>query len=187
MIDTGSLRRGLVIDMDGELLRVTEYQHVKQGRGSAFVRLTLKNLKSGATTTQTFQAGAKFNPVRLETVRAQFLYADEMFYNFMDVDTFEQFQLDADTLGSAVQYLTEEAVIELLTHEGHAIDVELPTSVELEVTETEPGFRGDTATGGNKPATLETGLTVTVPLFVSIGERIRVDTRTGEYVERVTS
>lgn len=187
MIDTGSLRRGLVVDMDGELFRVAEFQHVKQGRGSAFVRLTLKNLRTGSTTSQTYQAGAKFTSVRLERVRAQFLYADEAFRYFMDVDTFEQFQLDAETLGPAVNYLTEEMVIELLTHEGQAIDVELPTAVELEVTETDPGFRGDTATGGSKPAKLETGLSVTVPLFVSIGDRIKVDTRTGEYLERVTS
>lgn len=187
MIDTGSLRRGLVIDMEGELLRVSDFQHVKQGRGSAFVRLTLKNLRSGATTTQTYQAGTKFAAVRLERIRAQYLYADEAFYYFMDVDTFEQFQLDAETLGPAVSYLSEEMVIELLTHDGQAIDVELPTAVELEVTETDPGFRGDTATGGSKPAKLETGLSVTVPLFISIGDRIKVDTRTGEYLERVSS
>ena len=187
MIDTGSLRRGLVIDIDGELLRVSDFQHVKQGRGSAFVRLTLKNLRSGATTTQTYQAGTKFASVRLERIRAQYLYADEAFYYFMDVDTFEQFQLDAETLGPAVSYLSEEMVIELLTHDGQAIDVELPTAVELEVTETDPGFRGDTATGGSKPAKLETGLSVTVPLFISIGDRIKVDTRTGEYLERVSS
>ncbi len=187
MIDTGDLRRGLVLDMDGELLRVAEFQHVKQGRGSAFVRLTLKNLRSGATTTQTFQGGSKFNPVRLERIRAQYLYSDEAFYYFMDADTFEQFQLDRETLGPAIDYLTEEMVIEMLTHDGQAIDVELPTAVELEVTETEPGFRGDTATGANKPATLETGLSVTVPLFVSIGDRIKVDTRSGSYLERVSS
>lgn len=187
MIDTGGLRRGLVIDMDGELLRISEFQHVKQGRGSAFVRLTLKNLRTGSTTTQTFQGGTKFTPVRLERVRAQFLYSDEAFYYFMDADTFEQFQLERDALGPAVDYITEEMVIELLTHDGQAIDIELPTAVELEVTETEPGLRGDTATGATKPATLETGLTVTVPLFVSVGDRIKVDTRSGEYLERVTS
>ena len=187
MIDTSGLRRGLVIDLDGELLRVSEFQHMKQGRGSASVKLTLKNLRTGSTTSQTFQGGSRFNPVRLERIRAQFLYADEAFYYFMDVDTFEQFQLDAETLGAAIDYLTEEMVIELLTHEGQAIDIELPTAVELEVTETDPGFRGDTATGGSKPAKLETGLSVTVPLFVTIGDRIKVDTRTGEYLERVTS
>ncbi len=186
MIDTGGLRRGLVIDIDGELLRVTEYQHVKQGRGSAFVRLSLKNLRTGSTTSQTFQAGSKFMPVRLERVRAQYLYADGDRHHFMDVDSFEQFELTEEVLGEALNYTTPNMIIELLTHEGHAIDVELPTAVELEVTETEPGFKGDTATGGSKPATLETGLKVQVPLFVSQGEHIKVDTRTGEYLERVS-
>lgn len=186
MIDTGDLRRGLVVDMDGELLRVSEYQHVKQGRGSAFVRLTLKNLRTGATTTQTFQAGSKFVPVRLERVRAQYLYADADRHHFMDVDTFEQFELTDELLGDALNYITPNMTIELLTHEGNAIDVELPTAVELEVTETEPGFKGDTATGGSKPATVETGLTVQVPLFVGQGEHIKVDTRSGEYLERVS-
>ena len=187
MIDTGGLRRGLVLDMDGELFRVAEFQHVKQGRGSAFVRLTLKNMRTGATTSQTFQGGSKFNPVRLERVRAQFLYSDEAFYYFMDADTFEQFQLERETLGETISYITEEMVIELLTHDGQAIDIELPTAVELEVAETEPGVRGDTATGATKPATLETGLKVTVPLFVTTGDRVKVDTRSGEYLERVTS
>ena len=187
MIDTGSLRRGLIIDMDGELLRVVEFQHVKQGRGSAFVRMTLKNLRSGATTSQTFQGGTKFTPVRLERVRAQFLYSDETFYYFMDTDTFEQFQLDGETLGDTINYITADSVIELLTHNDQAIDIELPTAVELEVVETEPGFRGDTATGGSKPAKLETGLNVTVPLFISEGDRIKVDTRSGEYLERVST
>jgi elongation factor P len=186
MIDTGDLRRGLIVEMDGELLRVTDFQHVKQGRGSAFVRLTLKNLRSGSTTTQTFQAGTKFTPVRLERIRAQYLYADE-FHHFMDVDTYDQFQLDAETLGSTMNYLTPQMVIELLTHEGDAIDIELPTAVELEVTQTDPGFRGDTATGGSKPAILETGLSVSVPLFISEGDHIKVDTRTGAYLERVST
>ena len=185
MIDTGSLRRGLVIEMDGELYRINEFHHNKQGRGSAIVRLVLKNLRTWATTTQTFQAGSRFNSVRLERVRAQFLYSDDQFYHFMDVDTFEQFQLDAETLGEATNYIVPDMVIELLTYEGEAIDIELPTAVELEVTQTDPGFRGDTATGGSKPAVLETGLTIQVPLFVSQGDRVKVDTRTGEYLERV--
>jgi len=187
VIETGDLRRGLVIEMDGELYRINEFAHNKQGRGSANVRLVLKNLRTGATTTQTFQAGSRFNSVRLERVRAQFLYADEEFYNFMDVDTYDQFQLDKETLGETVNYLVPDMVIELLTHEGNAIDIELPTAVELEVTQTDPGFRGDTATGGSKPAVLETGLTIQVPLFVSQGDRVKVDTRTGEYLERVSS
>lgn len=185
MIDTGDLRRGLIVEMDGELLRVTEYQHVKQGRGSAFVRLQLKNLRTGSTTTQTFQAGSKFTPVRLERIRAQYLYADDL-HHFMDVDTYEQFELDTETLGDTLDYIIPDQVIELLTHEGKAVDIELPTAVELQITQTDPGHRGDTATGGSKPATLETGITVSVPLFVNEGEKIRVDTRTGQYIERVS-
>ncbi len=187
MIDSGSLRRGQVLDMDGELLRIVDFQLVKQGRGSVTVRLSLKNLRSGSTTVQTFSGGTRFTSVRLERIRAQFLYADEAFHYFMDVDTFEQFQLDAETLGTTVSYLTPEMIIELLTHEGAAIDIELPTAVELQVAQTDPGFRGDTATGGSKPAVLETGLTVTVPLFVVEGDRVKVDTRTGSYLERVSS
>lgn len=186
MIDTGGLRRGLIIDMDGDLYRVGEYQHVKQGRGSAFVRLTLKNMKTGATTTQTFQAGSKFNAVRLERQRAQYLYSDDNLHNFMDVDSFEQIALDSETLGDNLSYLTQDLVLELLMHDGQPVDIELPTTVDLEVTRTDPGMRGDTAAGGSKPAVVETGITITVPLFINEGDTIRVDTRTGEYVERVT-
>lgn len=186
MIDTGSLRKGAIIEHEGELLRINEYQHVKQGRGSAFVRVTLRNIRTGSTVSQTFQAGTRFQSVRLERQRAQYLYADGAEYHFMDLDTFEQFVLDSETLGDALKYLKVEDTIDLLTHEGEAIDIELPITVNLEVTQTDPGYKGDTATGGSKPATLETGLVVTVPLFVTEGEIIKVDTRTGEYLERVS-
>lgn len=186
MIDTGSLRKGVIIEHDGELLRINEFQHVKQGRGSAFVRVTLRNIRTGSTVQQTFNAGTRFPVVRLERQRAQYLYADGDEYNFMDMDTFEQFMLDRETLGDALNYLKEEDSIDLLTHEGQPIDIEIPITVNLQVVQTDPGFKGDTATGGSKPATLETGLVVTVPLFVSEGEIIKVDTRTGEYLERVS-
>lgn len=186
MIDTGGLRRGLIIEMDGDLYRVGEYQHVKQGRGSAFVRLTLKNMKTGSTTTQTFQAGSKFNAVRLERQRAQYLYSDDNLHNFMDVDSFEQIALDSEALGDNLNYLTQDLVLELLMHDGQPVDIELPTTVDLKVTQTDPGMRGDTAAGGSKPAVVETGITITVPLFINEGDTIRVDTRSGEYVERVT-
>lgn len=172
--------------MDGELMRVTEFQHVKQGRGSAFVRLSLKNMRTGTTTTQTFQAGTRFQPVRLERVRAQYLYAEDDLHHFMDLDTFEQMAMNTETLGDSLNYTTPDMVIELLTHEGQPIDIELPTAVELEVTQTDPGHKGDTATGGSKPATLETGITISVPLFVNQGDKVKVDTRTGEYLERVS-
>jgi elongation factor P len=186
MIDTGSLRKGLTLDLNGELVRVIDYQHVKQGRGSAFVRLKLRNVRTGTTTEQTFQAGSRFQTARLERQRVQYLYSDHDQYHFMDVDTFEQQALDLETLGDAAKYLVENEVIDLLTYEGLPIDVELPTSVPLRVVETEPGFRGDTATGGSKPATLETGLTINVPLFIDADDVVRVDTRTGAYVERVS-
>jgi elongation factor P len=186
MIDTGSLRKGLTIDLNGDLVRIIDYQHVKQGRGSAFVRLTLRNVRTGSTTQQTFQAGSKFQTARLERQRVQFLYSDDDQYHFMDVDTFEQQTLDLDTLGEAPKYLVENEVIDLLTYQGTPVDVELPTSVTLQVVETEPGFKGDTATGGSKPATLETGLTINVPLFVNVGDAVKVDTRTGTYIERAS-
>lgn len=186
MIDTGSLRKGLTIDLNGDLVRITDYQHVKQGRGSAFVRLTLRNVRTGSTTQQTFQAGSKFQTARLERQRVQFLYSDDDQYHFMDVDTFEQQVLGPDTLGDAAKYLVENEVIDLLTYQGTPVDVELPTSVTLQVVETDPGFKGDTATGGSKPAKLETGLTINVPLFVNVGDAVKVDTRTGSYIERAS-
>jgi elongation factor P len=186
MIDTGELRKGIIIEHDGALQRIIDYAHVKQGRGSAFVRLTMRNLRTGSTTQQTFQAGSKFPLVRLERQRAQYLYAEDDHFNFMDVDSFEQFALDKDTLGDALSYIKEQDIIDLLTYQGEPIDIEIPITVNLAVTQTDPGLRGDTATGGTKPATLETGLTVNVPLFINEGDTLKVDTRTGQYIERVT-
>lgn len=186
MIDTGGLRKGLTLDYEGDLVKVIDYQHVKQGRGSAFVRLTLRNLRTGSTTQQTFQAGSKFQTARLERRRIQFLYADDGQYHFMDVDTFEQFPLNQETLGDTINYLVENEVIDLLTYEDQPVDVEAPITVNLEVTQTDPGVKGDTASGGTKPATLQTGVTVNVPLFINIGDVVKVDTRTGEYLERAS-
>ena len=186
MIDTGGLRKGLTLDYNGDLVKVVEYQHVKQGRGSAFVRLTLRNLRTGSTTSQTFQAGSKFQTARLERRRVQYLYAEDDQYNFMDVDSFEQFPLNKAMLGDTVNYLVENEVIDLLTYQDQPVDVEAPITVQLEVTETDPGVKGDTAAGGTKPATLQTGLTVNVPLFINVGDVVKVDTRTGEYLERVS-
>lgn len=186
MIDTGSLRKGLTIDLNGDLVKIIDYQHVKQGRGSAFVRLTLRNVRTGSTTQQTFQAGSKFQTARLERQRVQFLYSDDDQYHFMDVDSFEQQTLDLNTLGETPKYLVENEVIDLLTYQGAPVEVELPTSVTLQVVETDPGFKGDTATGGSKPAKLETGMTINVPLFVNIGDAVKVDTRTGSYIERAS-
>lgn len=186
MIDTGGLRKGLTLDMNGELVRVVDYQHVKQGRGSAFVRLTLRNIRTGSTTQQTFQSGSRFLTVRLERQRVQYLYQEDGQYHFMDLDTFEQFALGRDALGDAVNYLIENETLDLLTYQDQPIDVELPITVNLQVADTEPGVRGDTAAGGTKPARLETGLTINVPLFINSGDVVKVDTRSGQYLERVS-
>jgi len=185
MIDTGDVRKGITLDIDGKLVKVIDFSHNKQGRGSAQLRMTLRDLRTGSNTQMTVMAGTKFNLVRLERQHVQFLYSDGDHFHFMDTDTFEQFVLDRSAVQEAEPYLKENDVIDLLSYNGEPIDVELPTSVVLTVTQTDPGFKGDTATGGNKPATLETGLTVNVPLFVNEGDSLKIDTRTGEYIERV--
>lgn len=185
MIDTGDVRKGVTLDIDGKLVKVIDFSHNKQGRGSAQLRMTLRDLRTGSTTQHTVMAGTKFTLVRLERQHVQFLYRDGDQFHFMDTETFEQFILDQNTVAEAEPYLKENEVIDLLTYNDEPIDLELPTSVNLEVTQTDPGFKGDTATGGSKPATLETGLTVNVPLFINEGDVLKIDTRSGEYIERV--
>jgi elongation factor P len=185
MIDTGDIRKGSTFEQDGRLLKVVDFSHNKQGRGSAQLRMTLRDLRTGSLTQQTVMAGTKFTSVRLERKHVQFLYRDDLGFHVMDTETFDQMQLSEATIGDAASYLRENDVLDVLTYEDEPIDIELPTSVVLSVTQTDPGFKGDTATGGNKPATLETGLVVNVPLFISEGDRIKVDTRSGEYIERV--
>ncbi len=185
MIDVNQLRKGVTFEMDGALWRVLDYQHHKPGRGNAIIRTKLRNLRTGATLERNFLSGDRVQDVRLETREVQYLYNDGHIYYFMDTETYEQPALNADLLEDVIPYLKENTVLEIVSYEGEALGVELPTTVDLEVTFTEPGFKGDTASGGNKPATLETGLTVQVPLFVNTGDVIRVDTRTGEYVTRV--
>jgi elongation factor P len=184
MIDAGDLRSGTTVERSGELLQVVDYAHVKQGRGTAFVRARFKNLNSGAVTEETFRPEEKFTRARIERSEAQYLYRDGEMYVVMDTTTYDQYPLSPETLGDTTKWLSENATLFLLQYDGRVIGVELPIVAELEVTYTEPGFKGDTATGGSKPATLETGAAVDVPLFVSQGERIRVDTRTGRYLER---
>jgi elongation factor P len=184
LIDTGDLRKGLTLDFDGRLVKVIEFAHNKQGRGSAQVRLTLRDIRSGSITQHSVQAGTKFQSIRLERQHVQYLYGDGEQYHFMDTETFEQFALGEDTVADAMKYLKENDVCDLLTYEGSPIDIELPVSVTLAVAETDPGLKGDTASGGTKPATMETGLVVNVPLFINIGDKLRVETRTGEYIER---
>jgi len=186
MIETGGLRKGLTLDIEGRLVKVLDFAHNKQGRGSAQVRMTLRDLRTGATTQQTVQAGARFTTVRLDRQHVQYLYPEGDQYHFMDTETYDQIMLDQRSMGEAAKFVKENAVVDLLTYDGEPIDIELPTSVVLAVAQTDPGLKGDTASGSTKPATLETGLVVSVPLFVSTGDAIKVDTRTGEYIERVT-
>ena len=185
MIDTGDVRKGITLDIDGKLVKVVDFSHNKQGRGSAQLRMTLRDLRTGALTQHTVMAGTKFQSVRLERQHVQFLYAEGDQFHFMDTETFDQFTLDRKAVGDAEKFLRENDVIDLLTYNGEPIDVELPTAVVLTVTQTDPGFKGDTATGGSKPATLETGLVINVPLFINEGDQVKVDTRTSEYIERV--
>jgi elongation factor P len=185
MVSTGELRKGLTILRDGELMRIVEFQHVKQGRGSAYVRLTLRNVRSGATVNTTVQAGEKFPVAQLEKKTVQYLYREGDDFHFMDTATYEQPVVGAALVGSAASYLMENAEVDLLTYEDEVLDIAMPPNVVLRVAETDPGFKGDTASGGGKPAVMETGLRVMVPLFIGVGDELRVDTRTGTYIERV--
>ncbi len=186
MISTGELKKGVIIELDGHLWNILEYQHIKMGRGSAQVRLKLRNVRTGSIIERTFQAGEKFPRARLDRQHVQFLYADDNLYHFMDTDTYEQRALTREQLGESVNYLKDNLTLDLLTYNDEPVDVELPITVDLAVERTEPGFKGDTATGSSKPATLETGLVVQVPLFINESDVIRVDTRGGDYLERVS-
>ena len=186
MIGVQDLRKGTTfIDDDGNLYKVLEYQHNKQGRGNATIKTKLRNIKTGATIDKSFQSGGRVQDVRLDHHTVQYLYNDGEVYYFMDTETYEQPGLSKDLLGDAAKFLKENVTVDLSTYEGQPIEVELPTTVDLTVTETAPGFKGDTASGGGKPATLETGVVVTVPFFVNVGDTVRVDTRDGSYVTRV--
>jgi len=182
MIDTGDLRRGITIEIDGVLYQVVEFTHLKLGRGSAQVRMKLKDVRAGHLIERTVQAGSKFARARVERQPVQYLYADGDLHHFMNTETFDQIALNTAQLGDAVNYLTENATCDLLTHEDQPIGIELSAAVELVVAQTDPGVRGDTAQGGTKPAKLETGLLVHVPLFINTGDRVKVDTRSGEYL-----
>jgi elongation factor P len=186
MIDSGELKKGIIIELEGKLYQVLDYQHIKMGRGSAQIRLKLRDIRSAHTIERSFQASEKFARVRLDYRTMQYLYNDGDLYYFMDQETFEQTPLTATQLGDALKYLKEGMSLEVLNHKGELVGVEIPIAVELRVVETGPGFKGDTATAGNKPAKLETGITIQVPIFVNNGDIVKVDTRTGEYLERVS-
>ena len=184
MIEAGDLRNGTVFERDGQLFVTVSFSHMKMGRGTAQVRAKIRNLKTGATMDETFRPEQRFPLVRIERRKMQYLYADSGQHHFMDSETYDQVALDEGQLGDALRFLLENTEIIVQTYDGAAIGVELPTTVDLEVVETDPGFKGDTAVGGTKPARVQTGMMVAVPLFVAQGDRIKVDTRTGEYVER---
>jgi len=185
MVSTSDLRKGIAIELDGELWQILDYHHIKMGRGSAQVRIKLRNVKRGQTVERSFQAGDKWPRAYLDRRQVQFLYRDGNDFHFMDTESYDQFTLIAEQLDDAVNYLKDGMLVDRTSYQGETIGVELPITVDMVVTETEPGFAGDTATGARKLATLETGLVVQVPLFVSEGDTIRIDTRTGEYQTRV--
>jgi elongation factor P len=184
MATTNDLKNGLVLNLDGDLWTVVEFQHVKPGKGGAFVRTTLKNVLSGKVVDRTFNAGTKVDTATVDKRNMQFLYVDGDDYVFMDLESYDQIPVPAGTVGENTKYLLPEAEVTIATHEGVPLYVELPTSVVLEITYPEPGLQGDRSTGGNKPATVETGATVQVPLFIATGEKIKVDTRDGRYLGR---
>jgi len=184
VISSNDFRNGVSIEVEGDLFTVVEFQHVKPGKGSAFVRTKLRNLRTGATIERTFNAGEKVARAQLEGREVQYLYHDGNNYTFMDTSTYDQFALGDAALGDALHFLKENMILNLETYQGEVIGVELPNSVELEIAQTDPGLRGDTAQGGTKPATLETGYVIRVPLFVNQGDKVLVDTRTGQYLSR---
>ncbi len=184
-VDTSRFRNGLKIELGGEPFVITYFQHVKPGKGGAFVRTKIKNLRTGRNLDKTFRAGEKVNEAEVEDRKMQYLYRDGDQLVFMDSNTYDQFPFSAEQVGDARKYLKENLDVDVMFWRGNPINIELPSFIEAEVSQTDPGLKGDTASGATKPATLETGAVVQVPLFIKEGERIRVDTRSGEYVERV--
>ncbi|MBN1893815.1 elongation factor P [bacterium] len=185
MATTSEFRNGLVMQIDGELWSIVEFQHVKPGKGGAFVRTRIKNVKTGRVLDKTFRSGDKVDDVRLEKRPYQFLYRDGSDFHFMNSATFEQITVPDEVIGSGADFLKDNLDVEILFHGEEPLGIDLPIFVNLRITKSDPGIRGDTATGATKPATLESGATIQVPLFIEEGETVRVDTRTGEYVERV--
>lgn len=184
MISAGDFRNGITFEMDGNVVQVIEFQHVKPGKGAAFVRTKYKNVITGAVVERSFNPIDKYPTAYIERKDMQYLYSDGDLYYFMDMETYEQQPIDKSKLGPAFQFVKENMEVKVLSYKGNVFGVEPPNFVELEVTETDPGFKGDTATNATKPATLETGAEIKVPLFINQGDMIRIDTRTGEYMER---
>ena len=185
MITAGDFRNGVTFEMDGNVYQIIEFQHVKPGKGAAFVRTKIKNIKSGGVVERTFRPTEKFPAARIDRVDMQYLYSDGDLFYFMNTETFDQVALNADAIGDALKFVKEQEMVKVCSYNGEVFSVEAPLFVELEITDTEPGFKGATATGATKPAVVETGATVYVPLFVDQGDKIKIDTRTGEYLSRV--
>ena len=184
MISVNDFKTGLTIEVDGVLYRVLDFQHVKPGKGAAFVRSKLRNLRNGSVNEKTFRAGEKVEKAQIDNKKMQYLYASGDQHIFMDTETYEQLELDASQIEYELKFLRENMELHVIQYQGETLGVELPKLVELEVIETEPGIKGDTATGGSKPATLETGLVVTVPLFINVGDKLIINTDEGSYVSR---
>jgi elongation factor P len=185
LISTGEVKKGVIIELDGHLMKVLDWSHIKMARGSAQVRMKLLNVRKGDIVERTFQAGTRWPRARVEQRKVQYLYSDGDTYHFMDTETYDQFTVPAALLGDDARYLVENTEVFVSSHESEILGVDLPVTVDLRVTQTDPGFAGDTATGAKKSATVETGLVVQVPLFINEGDLLRVDTRTGDYVTRV--
>ena len=185
MISAGDFRNGITIELDNNVYQIIEFQHVKPGKGAAFVRTKLKNIKNGGVVEKTFRPTEKCPQARIDRKDMQYLYADGDLFNFMDTETYDQVALNSDTVGDALKFVKENEMVKICSYNGNVFAIEPPLFVELEITDTEPGFKGDTATGATKPAIVETGAKVMVPLFVNQGEVIKIDTRTGEYLSRV--
>ena len=185
MISAGDFKNGLTLEIDGNVMQIMEFQHVKPGKGAAFVRTKLKNVINGGVVEKTFRPTEKFPQARIDRVDMQYLYNDGDLFYFMNNETYDQIAIDVDTVGDSLKFVKENEAVKVCSYNGSVFAIEAPLFVELEITETEPGFKGDTAQGATKPATVETGATVYVPLFVNQGDKIKIDTRTGEYLSRV--
>ena len=185
MISAGDFRNGVTLEIEGNVYQIMEFQHVKPGKGAAFVRTKLKNIINGGVVEKTFRPTEKFPAARIDRVEMQYLYNDGDLYNFMNTENYDQIALNKDDIGDSLKFVKENEMVKVCSYNGNVFAVEPPLFVELEITETEPGFKGDTATGATKPATVETGAVVYVPLFVEQGDKIKIDTLTGEYLSRV--
>ena len=185
MVSAGDFRNGITLEIDGQVMQVMEFQHVKPGKGAAFVRTKLRNVIDGGVVERTFRPTEKFPQARIDRIDMQYLYQDGDLYNFMNVETYDQISINSDIVGDSMKFVKENENVKVLSYNGSVFAIEPPLFVELEVTETEPGLKGNTATGATKPATVETGAQIQVPLFVNTGDKLKIDTRTGEYLSRV--